>query len=86
MDRPVTVSAAEALTSGTRKLGGQHPAWVRVFGLKIEPEMPGRQVAWVRRSDGGWLGVVLMPGTSGNERSRLTIPMWLSPSHIDGGY
>jgi hypothetical protein len=36
-------------------------------------------VAWVRRSDGGWLAVVLVPVTSGNERSRLVMPMWLGP-------
>jgi hypothetical protein len=47
--------------------------------------MPGRQVAWVRRSDGGWLAVVLVPVTSGNERSRLVMPMWLSPSQVATG-
>ncbi len=79
VDRPVTVSAAEALPSGTRKLGGQHPAWVRAFGLQIEPRMPGRQVAWLRRSDGAWLALVMVPATSGNGRSSLVMPLWLSP-------
>ena len=24
-------------------------------GLRLDPWMPGRQVAWLRRADGGWL-------------------------------
>ena len=44
--------------------------------------MPARQVAWIRRSDGGWLAVVLMPAASGNQQSRVTIPLWLDPRLI----
>jgi hypothetical protein len=55
VDREVMVSTAEALPSSGRKLAGQPPVWVRAFGLQIEPRMTGRQVAWVRRSNGGWL-------------------------------
>ncbi len=80
VDREVVVSTAEALPSSGRKLAGQPPVWVRAFGLQIEPRMTGRQVAWVRRSNGGWLAVVMVPASSGNGRSRLTMPLWLDPS------
>jgi hypothetical protein len=56
VDRDVVVSTAEALPSTGRKLAGQPPIWVRSFGLQIEPQMQGRQIAWVRRSNGGWAG------------------------------
>jgi hypothetical protein len=82
VDRDVVVSTAEALPSSSRKLAGQPPAWIKAFGLRIEPQMPGRQIAWVRRSNGGWLAVVLVPAASGNGRSSLTIPLWLDPSMV----
>jgi hypothetical protein len=80
VDRDVVVSTAEALPTTGRKLAGQPPIWVRSFGLQIEPRMSGRQIARVRRSNGGWLAVVLVPAASGNGRSSLTIPLWLDPS------
>jgi hypothetical protein len=49
---------------------------------RIEPQTQGRQIAWVRRSNGGWLAVVLVPAASGNGRSSLTIPLWLDPSLV----
>lgn len=82
VDREVVVSTAEALPSSGRKLAGQPPIWVRSFGLQIEPLMQGRQIAWVRRSNGGWLAVVIVPAASGNGRSRLSIPLWLDPSLV----
>jgi hypothetical protein len=85
VDRDVVVSTAEALPSTGRKLAGQPPIWVRSFGLQIEPQMQGRQIAWVRRSNGGWLAVVLVPAAGGNGRSRLTIPLWLDPSMVSTG-
>ena len=39
--------------------------------------MPGRQVAWLRTCDGGFLGVVLVVATSANRRSRVTMQLWL---------
>ena len=29
--------------------------WIKSGGLRLDPWMPGRQVAWLRRADGGWL-------------------------------
>lgn len=29
------------------------PLWVRACGLRLELQIPGRQLAWVRRADGG---------------------------------
>ncbi len=44
--------------------------------------MPAQQVAWVRRSDGGWVAVVAMPARSGNGRSSLTMQLWLPPAAL----
>jgi hypothetical protein len=82
VDWDVVVSTAEALPSTGRKLAGQPPIWVRSFGLQIEPQMHGRQIAWVRRSNGGWLAVVLVPPTSGNGRSRVMLPLWLDQMRV----
>ena len=70
VDRDVVVSTTEALPSSGRRLAGQPPVWVRAFGLQIESRMTGRQVAWVRRSNGGWLAVVLVLATSGERTVR----------------
>lgn len=82
VDRPIAVYAAEALPSSHRRPFGELPLWVRAFGLRLEVHMPARQVAWLRRSDGGWLAVVLMQAASSNQRSRITIPLWLDPRLI----
>ena len=45
--------------------------------------MRARQVAWIRRaSDGGWLAIVLMPASSANGQSSITMQLWLEPDMI----
>ena len=44
--------------------------------------MLARQIAWIRRSDGGWLAVVEMPARSANGRSRLAMQLWLPPEAV----
>jgi len=41
--------------------------------------MPARQLAWIRRSDGGWVAALTVPAGSANGRSTLTMPLWLPP-------
>ena len=41
--------------------------------------MTARQVAWVRRSDGGFLAVVLLDAASANGHSAVTMQLWLGP-------
>ena len=48
------------------------PPWVRSGGLFIDPRMPGHLIAWLRRSDGGWVAVVELEVSSPNQRSRAT--------------
>lgn len=81
-DRPVTVYASEALPSTLRRNADELPLWVKSFGLRLEAHMLARQVAWLRRSDGGWLAAVILPAASSNGRSRITIPLWLDPQLI----
>lgn len=82
VDREVAVSAHDALPSSGRQPADRLPLWVKAFGLRIEAHMLARQVAWVRRSDGGWLAVVLVPAASSNRRLRITLPMCLDPSQL----
>lgn len=66
--------------SGERR--DELPLWVKAFGAKLEPVMAARQKAWLRRSDGSYLAAVELPVTSGNDRSRLTMSLWLPPHLI----
>ncbi|MEB3023010.1 MULTISPECIES: hypothetical protein [Mycolicibacter] len=79
VDRSVAVYASEALPCSLRRRANDLPLWVKSFGLRIEAHMPGRQVAWLRRSDGGWIAVVLVEALSANRQSRVTMPLWLDP-------
>jgi hypothetical protein len=57
--------------------------WVKACALRVErPWMPGRQIAWMRRADGGWLAVVLMPAGSANGQSNAAMQLWLPPEAI----
>ena len=53
VNRPVVVNMQGALPGVGRRLEGV-PMWCRSEGLRVEPYMLGRQIAWVRRFDGGW--------------------------------
>lgn len=58
------------------------PLWVRACGLRLELQIPGRQLAWVRRADGGWLAnCVCWPG-SANGQSRLRMQLWVEPQAL----
>jgi hypothetical protein len=56
--------------------------WIKSGGLRLEPWMPGRQVAWLRRADGGWLALVLVPATSTNQAAHVTMQLWVEPDAI----
>lgn len=58
------------------------PLWVRSGGLLVEPRMPGHLIAWVRRSDGGWVAVVELEVSSANRRSRATATLWLPSGDV----
>lgn len=81
VDREVRVNTARVFpTSGIRK--DELPLWVKACGLLLEPVMFARQVAWIRRADGGWLAVVEMPAKSANGRSRVAMQLWLPPEAL----
>ncbi|WP_235718646.1 MULTISPECIES: hypothetical protein [Mycolicibacterium] len=58
------------------------PLWVRSGGVFIEPRMPGRLIAWLRRSDGSWVAVVELELSSANQRSRATATLWLPAGDV----
>ena len=81
LNRRVWVDTARVLpASGIRQ--DQVPLWLRAGGLRIEPRMLGRQIAWLRRCDGGWLAVVEVSAGSSNSRSQISMTLWLSPEAI----
>ena len=53
--------------------------WIKSGGLRL---VPGRQVAWLRRADGGWLALVLLPAASTNEAAHVTLQLWVEPDAI----
>ncbi len=79
-DRPVIVNTSWLPTSGTRR--DKLAMWIKSSGLQLDHEMPARQTAWVRRSDGSWLAVVELTAHSSNGRSSLTATLWLPPEAI----
>lgn len=84
VQREVVVDVSHALPGTSYRRQDELPLWVKTCGLRLEPRMRARQVAWIRRaSDGGWLAVVLMPAGSANGQSRVTMQLWLSPEMID---
>lgn len=61
----------------------QLPLWVKASGLALEPTMTARQIAWIRRSDGGWLAAVELPASSANGRSRIAMKLWVPAQAIE---
>jgi hypothetical protein len=81
LSRPVWVDTARVLpASGIRQ--DELPLWVRASGVRIEPRIRGRQTAWLRRSDGGWLAVVEVSAASANGQSQISTTLWLTPEMI----
>ena len=81
LDRQVRVDTARLFpATGIRK--DEIPLWVKSAGLLLEPSMPARQIAWLRKSDGGWVAALAMPVRSANGRSRLTMQLWLPADAI----
>lgn len=79
-DRPVVVDMGWLPPSGIRR--DELAMWIKSGGLHLDYEMPGRQLAWVRRADGSWVAVVELTAHSGNRRSSLTATLWLPPGAI----
>lgn len=83
VDREVVVDVSKAFPYAGYRRQDELPLWVKSASLRLEPRMPARQIAWIRRaSDGGWLAVVLMPAGSANRKSSLTMPLWLEADMI----
>ena len=66
-----------------RPAAGRVGAVDHVQRIWFEPWMPGRQVAWLRRADGGWLALVLVPAASTNQAAHVTLQLWVEPDAID---
>ena len=50
VDREVLVDVSRALPSAGFRRKDELPLWVKACGLRLEPWMPARQIAWLRRS------------------------------------
>jgi hypothetical protein len=83
VERDVAVDVLRAFPCTGYRRQDELPLWVKTSALRLEPSMRARQVAWIRRaSDGGWLAVVLMPASSANGQSHVTMRLWLEPEII----
>ena len=84
IDRPVWVDMGQVfpgLGSCARRQD-ELALWIKSGGVRLEPWMPGRQVGWLRRADGGWLAVVLLAAASANDASHVTLQLWVEPDVI----
>jgi hypothetical protein len=84
MSASTTAGARVFPVTGIRK--DALPLWVKSCGLLLEPVMLARQVAWIRRSDGGWLAVVEMAANSANGRSRVVMQLRLPPEALTADF
>ena len=82
VDREVAVFVHDALPSSGARPANQVPLWVKAAGVRIEAHMRARQIAWVRRADGGWLAIVLVPASSSNGQLRIILPICVDPSQL----
>jgi hypothetical protein len=80
VNRRVMVDMQATLPGLGRRMDGV-PLWCRGAGLRLEPCMPGRQIAW-GASDGGFFAVVEVAAGSANGRSQLTMQLWCEPTMI----
>lgn len=55
---------------------------VKAGGLQIAGTVPGMLHAWVRATDGAWLGLVQCVVTAPNGRGRLTVQMLCSAKAV----
>jgi hypothetical protein len=76
VDRDVIVDIARLFPPSGRR-ADCIPMWVKVFGVRLEPHMVGRQKVWLRRSEGSFLGLIDLPVTSANGFSQLVMSLWL---------
>lgn len=81
VDREVLVDVAH-LFPPTAIRRDELPLWVKSGALLLEPSMKARQLAWLRRSDGGWAAAVQMSAGSANGQSRITMQLWLPPEAL----
>ncbi|MGL5441236.1 MAG: hypothetical protein ACRDDJ_02040 [[Mycobacterium] stephanolepidis] len=49
----------------------------QTHGLRIETLQEGRQIAWIKRSFGEYLGLVFIKVGSADGCSKLTMPLWI---------
>lgn len=83
VERPVWVDMLRVFPGlGSCGRQDQLALWIKAGGLRLEPWMPGRQAAWIRRADGGWLARVLVPAASTNQQARVTLQLWVEPSAV----
>lgn len=81
VDRPVVINAQAVFPRNGRRLNGV-AMWVRSNGLRLEPYVLGRQIAWIRRCDGGFWALVLIVAHSANGQSTLPMQLWVEPENI----
>lgn len=81
VNRPVMVDTTLVLPPNTVRRD-ELPLWVKSFGLQLNPQLPGIQRAWVRRSDGAWVAVVEVEAASGNGHSKMNATLWLPPTAV----
>jgi hypothetical protein len=86
VERPVWVDMLRVFPGlGSWGRQDQLAMWIKAGGLRLEPWMPGRQVAWIRRADGGWLARVCVPATSTNRQACVTLQLWVEPAAVATG-
>ncbi|MEU9807020.1 hypothetical protein [Mycobacterium sp. NPDC050853] len=78
VDRPVVVHTHQVFLGdvGSHQMNLGPPS-AQKHGLVIESLHAGRQLAWVRRSTGEWLALVVVEVATADGLNNLTMQLWL---------
>jgi hypothetical protein len=82
VERDVLVDVSRLFPDVGQRRQDELPLWVNAHAVRLEPWMRACQTAWLRRPDGGWLAIVLMPASSADGQSSITMQLWLEPDLI----
>lgn len=82
VDREVQVMSTALWPPPPRSSMSLAPCEASDHGLVLDDHHQGRQIAWIRSSDGGWLAVVMVTLTTADKANAITTALWLQSHQL----
>lgn len=82
--RPVLVDMNATLPGGVGRspIAPARKLYVVGWGVRFEPVMPGRQVAWCQQDTATWWAICDVDVSSANRLSNITVQVWTRAEHL----